>query len=189
MRHKGLVAGILVAAFVAAAPVTTAGASSKKSTTTTTTKHKVKKPKTKPARGVGVSYTVENETEQYEAVKLVAVIDPAQPGNQYLTPETGKRFVAVEIQITGKSSGNDSNDANDNLSVVGSNKQDYSADFDSVAECTDFDNGQYSVSKGESEVGCVTFQMPTEVNVAKVKYNPNAGFSTNEAEWTLSPPA
>lgn len=97
--------------------------------------------------------------------------------------------MAVEIQITGKSSGNDSNDANDNLSVVGSNKQDYSADFDSVAECTDFDNGEYSVSKGESEIGCVTFQMTTGVNVAKVKYNPDAGFSTNEAEWTLSPPA
>jgi hypothetical protein len=188
MRHKGLVAGILVGALMAAAPTTIVGASSKKSTTTTTTKHKAKKPKPKPATGIGVTFTVENETKQYEAVKFVAVFDPAQTGNQYLTAPAGDRFVAVEIQITGKSSGNDSNDANNNLSVVGSNGQVYSAAFDPVTECTDFSSGQYAVTKGQSETGCVTYAMPMGVGVAHVKYNPNSGFSTNEATWTLKPP-
>jgi hypothetical protein len=191
MRHNGLVAGILVSALVAAAPVTMAGASSKKSTATTTTKPKPKKPKPKkpePSTGIGVTFTVQNQVKQYEAVKFVAVIDPAQSGNQFLTPPAGDRFVAVEIQITGKSAGNDSNDANNNLSVVGSNGQVYSADFYPVTECTDFSNGQYSVTKGQSETGCVTYAMPTGVGVAHVKYNPDSGFSTNEATWTLSPP-
>ena len=112
--------------------------------------------------GIGASFTVENELKQYEAVKLVSMIDPAQSGNQFANPDAGKRFVAVEIQITGKSSGNDSNDANNNLSVVGSNGQVYSAEFFPVAECTNFNNGQYTVTKGESEVGCVRYQVESQ---------------------------
>jgi len=57
-----------------------------------------------------------------------------------------------------------------------------------VSECTNFASGQYTVTKVQSEVGCVTFQIPTGIGVAHIKYNPNAGFSTNEAEWTLGPP-
>ena len=121
-------------------------------------------------------------------MKLTGVIDPAQPGNQYLTPDAGKRFVAVEVTITGNPLGNDANDANDNLSVVGTDKQVYSPSFYSVSECTDFDNGEYTVTKGQSEAGCVTFQIPTGVYIHQVKYNPNAGFSTNEAVWTFSIP-
>jgi hypothetical protein len=118
----------------------------------------------------------------------MAVIDPAQTGNQYLTPGAGKRFVGVEIQITNESKGTDSNDANNNTSVVGSNKQVYTADFNSISECTNFSNGQYALPDHSSEVGCVNFQVPTGVTVAKVEYNPNSGFSTNLAVWTLSPP-
>jgi hypothetical protein len=118
----------------------------------------------------------------------VGLIDPAQGADQFTTPDAGKRFVAVEISVTGKSPGNDTNDANDNLSVVGTNHQVYSADFDSVSECTDFNDGQYTVTKGQEEAGCVTFQIPTGIYVAQVKYNPNAGFSTNEATWTFTIP-
>lgn len=155
---------------------------------TTTTHPKKAAPRKKLPPGIGYSFTLENEDKQYEAVKLDGVVDPAQGADQFTSPGAGKRFVAVEITITGKSPGNDANDANDNLSLVGTNRQVYSPGFDSVSECTDFDNGQYTVTKGQSEKGCVTFQIPTGVYVAQVKYNPNAGFSTNEAVWTFSIP-
>lgn len=150
--------------------------------------HPKKKPPKKAAPGIGASFRVLNQDKQYESVKLVAVMDPAQGADQFTTPDPGKRFVAVELSITNQSSGTDSNDANDNTSVVGSNKQVYSSDVSSVAECTNFDDGLYTLSKGENEVGCVTFQLPTGVSVAKIQYNPNAGFSTNNAQWTLAPP-
>lgn len=193
MRSNWLAAGtmalslIMVGAGAANASTihkTTTTTHPEKKSTTTTTKPKKKK---KASNGVGTTQVVENQDKQYEAVKLVAVIDPAQGADSFTTPDTGKRFVAVEIQVTNRSNGTDSSDANNNLTVVGSNKQDYDADFDAVSECTDFNNGAYNVSKGESQVGCVTYQIPTGVGVAKVQYNPNSGFSTNNAEWTLNP--
>jgi len=176
----------LAALTIAIALAFTLGALPAAATTHNKTKHHATK--RRPSDGIGVTHVVENETKQYQAVTFVALIDPAQPGNQYLTPTAGTRFVAVEIKIAGKSPGNDMGDANNNVSVVGSNNQVYSPNFGTVSECTDFDSGQYTVTKGESEVGCVNFQIPMGVGVAHVKYNPNSGFSTNEAEWTLSPP-
>jgi hypothetical protein len=182
----GLAVVVAAVLIVTVGTVTSAGASvfnvRRHHSTTTTTKPK-------PANGIGVTQVVENEEKQYEAVKLVGVIDPAQGADEFTTPDDGKRFVAVQVQITGQSTGNDTNDANNNLSIVGSDKQVYSPDFDQVSGCTDFNDGQYTVTKGESEVGCVTYQVPIGVTVTTVKYNPNSGFSTNEASWSLNPPA
>jgi hypothetical protein len=134
---------------------------------------------------IGSTQRVLNQAKQYEAIRLIAIFDPAQPANSFLGPNPGMKYVAVEIQITNQSKGTDAGDANNNLSVIGSNKQGYQADFDDVSECTNFNGGQYTLPKGGSEQGCVVYQMPTSVTVSKVQYNPNSGFSTNNAFWTI----
>ena len=138
--------------------------------------------------GIGSALRVLNQDKQYESVKLLSVMDPAQPGDSFTTPNSGKRFVGVELQITNQSTGTDSDDANNNTSVVGSNKQVYSSDVSSIAGCTNFDNGTYTLSEGATEIGCVTFEVPNGITIAKVGYNPNSGFSTNNAIWILNPP-
>jgi hypothetical protein len=144
------------------------------------------KPKPKPSGPtIGSTLRVLNQNKQYEAVKLVAIFDPAQPSDPDLGPNAGMKYVGVEIQITNQSKGTDSGDANNNTSVIGSNKQGYQADFDSISECTNFNSGEYALPKGQPEIGCVIFQMPTAVAVSKVEYNPNSGFSTNNAVWSV----
>lgn len=150
-------------------------------------KHKPAKKKVQP--GIGYTHTVLNQQKQYEAVKLVAVTDPAQGADQFSTPDAGMRFVGVELSITNKSKGADTSDANNNASVIGSNRQVYKADFNTIAGCTNFGSGQYTLPKGANEVGCVTFQIPTGITVSKVEWNPDSGFSTNDVTWTLIPPA
>jgi hypothetical protein len=46
----------------------------------------------------------------------------------------------------------------------------------------------YTLANGATEVGCVTFQVPTGITIAKVQYNPNGGYSTINAVWTLKAP-
>jgi hypothetical protein len=150
----------------------------------TTHHHKKAKPKPKAQPWIGSTLLVLNETKQYEAVKLEAITDPAQGADEFTTPDPGKRFVGVTFEITNRGPGADSNDANDNATVVGSDKQDYTPDLNSLAGCTDFAYGQYNLGVHAQAVGCVAFQLPTGVTVAKVQWNPNAGFSTNEATWT-----
>ena len=136
----------------------------------------------KPASAAHVGATI---SLPGESVMVVKVIDPAQGADQFTTPDAGKRFVGVEVTIndTGKAALSD--DANSTLSVIGSDSQDYSADFSSISECTNFNNGSYNIASGQSQTGCVTFQIPNAVTVAKVQFTDNAGMGSNTAQWLV----
>jgi hypothetical protein len=176
--------GAVTVASVAAPSVAAAAKAKPKPKPKAKPKAKAKAKPNTTAPGIGSTLVVLNQTKQYEAVTLMAVTDPAQAGDQYLTPNPGDRFVGVTLQIHNRSKGTDTGDANNNTTVVGSNHQVYTADFDPLAGCTDFANGEYTLTTGATEVGCVAFQLPTGVAVAKVQYNPNSGFSTNNATWS-----
>jgi len=137
---------------------------------------------------VGTTYTVTDPAGGKISVTLTRMIDPAQGADQYTTPDNGNRFVGAVFTITGIS-GTFSDDANNNASLIGSNGQTYTADFDSIAGYTNFNNGAYTVSTGENSVGAVTFQLPLAVKVAKIEWSANGGFGGAPAEWLVPAPA
>jgi ABC-type Fe3+-hydroxamate transport system substrate-binding protein len=120
-----------------------------------------------------------------EQVTLTKVIDPATGADQYTVPDTGKRFVATVFTIKNTASQAGQGDANSNTSVIGSDNQGYSPDFSNVSECTNFNDGSFELGPGESVSGCVVFQLPTGVTVAKVQWSPSSGFSGDFAEWLV----
>lgn len=133
---------------------------------------------------VGTTYTVNDQSGDKMSVTLTQVIDPAQGADQFTTPDNGNRFVGAVVRITGIS-GNFSDDANNDATLIGSNGQTYSADFSSIAGYTNFNNGEYNVSAGEKSVGAVTFQVPLAVKVAKIEWSANGGFGGAPAEWVV----
>jgi hypothetical protein len=133
---------------------------------------------------VGTVYTVTDSSGSKMSVTLTKVIDPAQGADQFTTPNSGSRFVGAVFTITGVS-GTFSDDANSNATLIGSNGQTYTADFDTIAGYTNFNGGMYSVSAGENSVGAVTFQLPATVKVAKIEWSANGGFGGAPAEWLV----
>lgn len=117
------------------------------------------------------------------AVTATSITDPAQSGSQYLTPDNGNKYVAVNLTIENKGSTSYKDDADNDTSVVGSDNQTYTASLASVSGCTDFDNGQVNLSAGATVSGCITFEVPSNVSIARVQYTPNSGFSDDTAEW------
>ena len=133
---------------------------------------------------MGAVYTVTDQNGNKMSVTLTKVIDPAPGADQFTTPGNGNRFVAAVFTITGIS-GTFSDDANNDATLVGSNGQTYTADFDSIAGYTNFNNGLYNVSAGENSVGAVTFQVPLTVKVTKIEWSANGGFGGAPAEWLV----
>jgi hypothetical protein len=119
------------------------------------------------------------------AVTLTAVTDPAS-GTAYESPNPGERFVGATFKLEGLK-GTYSDDANSDAVIIGSNNQTYSASFQSLAGCTNFNYGTFTVSPGQTSVGCVAFQVPTGVTVASVEWNPNAFSTSNPATWVVHP--
>lgn len=119
------------------------------------------------------------------AVTLLKITDPAQGADQYTTADAGKRFVAASVKIMNNGTSSYQDDANNDLTLIGSDNQSYTSDLNSVSGCTDFSNGQYTLAAGESATGCVVFQVPNGVSAAKVQFQTNSGMSGDTGEWAV----
>ncbi len=115
-------------------------------------------------------------------VTLLAVTDPAQGANQFTNPDAGKRFVATQMKVSNSGNGILSDDANNDVTIIGSDNQTYTADLNSLAGCTNFNSGSYALSPDDTSTGCVAFQLPTGVTTSKVRF---ALFGGVKGEWLV----
>jgi len=136
--------------------------------------------KVTPTNSSTLSFT--DESGNPYNVAVFPLIDPAK-GAQDATPNAGDRFVAVLFKITDTGKNQISDDANINASIIGSNDETYTNDFDDVTECTNFNGGDYALDPKQSALGCVVFQLPNAVNVKRVEWAPNGGFGGRFGEW------
>lgn len=179
-RTLGAVALAVVAGACASTRTITQGVEASQQPTTTTTTSTTTT--TTSLRGpVGTPFTDTDSGGNVMSVTLTQIIDPAQGSDQFNTPNNGFRFVGAKFEITGVS-GTFNNDANSDTVIVGSDGQSYTPDFDSIAGCTNFNHGEFTVTPGVSSTGCVTFQVPQSVQVASVQWG--GGFGGNPATWT-----
>jgi hypothetical protein len=139
---------------------------------------------TKPSSGSTSTISFKDGNGNPYKVDLIVLYDPISGADQYTTPKAGFRFVAADFRITDTGSNQISDDANLNATVIGQNGQTYTADFDSMSGCTNFSEGEYQLNPGESATGCVAFQVPNNVTVAKVRWSPNFGIGSF-GEWSI----
>lgn len=198
MRARALLVVIVAGLALAAcstkevnSPATTAGgavnstvATSPASSTTAPT------PTTKPgAAHVGATLSLSGSNGAQASVTLNQVINPATGSNGPPTDDQGNpngdAYVATLLTIKNTGSGAIQGDANSDATLIGSNNQSYTADFDDVNECTNFSNGSYQLGAGESATGCVVFVLPPGVTPAKLQYSPDSGIGGNFGEWLI----
>lgn len=143
-------------------------------------------PTTAAPAHIGSAIAVKSESGNPALVTLVAVTDPATEADQFTTPSAGSRFVGVEFKIdnTGKSTLSD--DADNDATAIGSNDQTYSPSFESISGCTSFNHGDFTLPPAQAAVGCITFQVPVAVKVAKVQFGLNSGLGGTTGQWVAS---
>ncbi len=134
--------------------------------------------------GVGQEFKVTSTSGSKYDVRLTKVIDPAQGADSFTTPDAGKRFVGAVFTIKGVK-GDSSDDANNDATLIGSNGQTYTADFDSIAGYTNFNSGDFNAAPGALQVGAVTFQVPTGVKVAEIQWSATGGFGGAPGTWKV----
>jgi hypothetical protein len=145
---------------------------------------------TKPGTAhVGATLSLSGSGGATAQVTLSQVNNPATGASGPPTDSSGNpngdTYVATLMTIKNTSSSAIQGDANNDSTLIGSNNQSYSADFDSVNECTNFNSGSYQLAAGETAAGCVVFVMPPGVTPVKFHYSPDSGFSINFGEWLI----
>lgn len=138
---------------------------------------------------VGTTFTATDTNDNGATVKysvtLDKVIQHAQPNNSFDGAPAGDHLLAAEFTIKGLV-GDDQDDANNDASAVGNNSQTYQSGFESLAEGTNFNNGQFNTSPGSVSVGWVSFEIKDGVKVSSIQWNLDSGMtSTAPATWTV----
>jgi len=72
---------------------------------------------------------------------------------------------------------------NIDTSLVGTNGQVYTPASETVAGCTNFAFGSFTLAPGQSEVGCVAFAVPDGVDMKRVTFSLTDG-SVDSVYWT-----
>jgi hypothetical protein len=117
-------------------------------------------------------------------VTLTKVIDPASGANSYSKPASGKHFVGVKLRVQNQAPSTYQNNANNETTITLSNGKTIHADYNPIANCGNFDNGQIKVKSGATSIGCVTFQVPKGPTVIEVRYR-NTVFPGVTAQWSV----
>jgi hypothetical protein len=131
---------------------------------------------------VGTVYRISDGSGHVMTVRLLRLIDPARGSDSFNSPDRGKRLVGAVFALKGIS-GALQDDANNDAALVGANGQTYTADFDTIARYTNFNDGEFTLRPGVKSVGAVTFQVPVGVKVASVQWTSSSGFGST-ATWT-----
>jgi hypothetical protein len=137
------------------------------------------------AAQVGATLGVSDSSGTKLDVTVEKVIDPASGANQYSNPASGRHFVGVKLHVKNRAATSYQNNANNETTIVLSTGKTGHADYNPIAGCGNFDNGQIKLASGASSTGCVTFQVPNGQKVTKIRYG-NTVFPGNTAQWRVS---
>ena len=140
-------------------------------------------PKPAPKPKTPSSLDVHDFSHNTLAVVASVFADPATASNQFYRAASGSRLVAIKEALTDDGPGAISSYANSDTTLVGSDGQVYTPSSDLIEGCTNFDYGAFTLTRAESENGCVVFDVPNGVTVKRVTFSLTDG-AVDTVQWT-----
>jgi len=133
--------------------------------------------------GVGSTIDLKSSDGAAIQVTLVKIVDPAKPANQYLGPDDGKRFVAVQLRIVNKGTVTYSDDPLAETSAKDALGESFDVDFSDTAAGVSMTSG-LDLAAGDTALGFLTFQVPTGQKITQLQYSAGL-FGKSVAQWTV----
>lgn len=139
--------------------------------------------KSAPAK-IGDSITLAGQNGEKVTVTVVKVTDPAKPSDQYMTPDAGNRFVAVQLRFVNAGTVAYSDSVDNGAVLIDAAGQSFSAEPYTTTAGPGFATGEVTIAPGATGLGWITFQMPTASKVASIQVGLDSGFS-QKGQWAL----
>ncbi|MFF7953956.1 DUF4352 domain-containing protein [Streptomyces griseorubiginosus] len=133
---------------------------------------------------VGDTLTLTGDESEKVAVTVVKVVDPAAGKDEFSSPDSGKRFVAVQFRLKNVGS-KVFDDAPDNDAKV---KDEQGQQFDpSLLETSAGPGfgGSVTLPSGDSGLGFINFEVPATARITKIQFTLNSGFANDVGQWNV----
>ena len=131
---------------------------------------------------IGGSWTLAIAGDDVTIV-LLGVIDPA---GSKVPAGAGYRYIALDISVTNNAPSAFADDVNNDVTVVGSDGETYTASTYPLSRCKKFDLGRVALHSGATAAGCVGFRLPDQVTPAQMAFRPETAYAgTAPFLWNL----
>ncbi|MGW4382502.1 DUF4352 domain-containing protein [Kitasatospora sp. NPDC004531] len=117
-------------------------------------------------------------------VTLVKVVDNAEGADEYTKPADGKRFVSVQFRIKATGSAAYADAPANSAKVLDAQGQGYSSTVAETKAGPEFPVPA-NIAPGESALGFITFEIPTDAKLDKIQFALDSGFAQQTGQWKL----
>lgn len=138
------------------------------------------------AAKVGDTISLKGMEGESADVTVVKVVDNPQGADQFTTPDSGKRFYAVQFRIKDTSSAAYSDTPGNGAEVVDSQGQVYQADIVDDTTAGDSFPAALTIADGDSALGFITFQVPTGTRIVKIQFGLDSGMADQTGQWNVN---
>ena len=117
-------------------------------------------------------------------VTVVKFVNRAVGADEFSQPESGKRFVAVQLKIKNIGSKAYSDSPSNGAKVVDTEGQGFDADISDTKAGPSF-SADVNVAPGGTAKGFITFQVPKNAKIDKVQFTMDSGFADQTGQWNV----
>jgi hypothetical protein len=118
-------------------------------------------------------------------VTVVKVVDNPRAADEFSTPDSGKRFYAVQFRIKDTGSKAYSDSPSIGAEVVDSKGQSYDSDFINDTKAGPSFPATVNIAHGDSRLGFITFQVPKGAKITQIQFSLDDGMSDQTAQWNV----
>ncbi len=138
---------------------------------------------------IGDSATLKGEQsgEQLEAT-LLSFKESITAG-EYDTPQSGMKYVGVTLKLTNIGTVPYSDSPSNGATILTASGAQGKIALISSGECSEGFATSVKIAPGESQEGCIPFELPQEDTAARLQWTPSSGFGEETAEWSLTQPS
>ncbi|MFG1709375.1 DUF4352 domain-containing protein [Nonomuraea sp. M3C6] len=142
-------------------------------------------PQQQAAAKIGDTITLQGRDPGLKvAVTVNQVIPQATPASSLLKPQTGKRYVAVQLTLTNQGQAPYSDAPDNGALLIDGEGQQHRPGIAAVSEGESF-GGSATINTGDSRKGMIVFEVPETATLAKLQFALDSGFADQKGEWAL----
>ncbi len=129
----------------------------------------------------------EKSGERLEAT-LMAYKEALSVG-EYDKPDSGMKYVGVILKLRNVGTAPYSDSPSNGATILTASGQHGKTTIIGSGECSEDFDSSVKIAPGESQEGCIPFELPEEDAAARFQWTPASGFGEETAEWTIAPGA
>jgi Domain of unknown function (DUF4352) len=134
---------------------------------------------------VGDTLTLKGSAGESMAVTVDQVMDPLQVGS-YDQPDSGQRFVGIQITLKDVGSVAYSDSPSNGSTLLSNTNEQAMGQIVSGGPCGNDFASSANIAPGNTQQGCIPFEMPVGQTPATFQFTLNSGFANQTGQWSLA---